>query len=135
MADFTLDSNVIPRRNVTGVIAASRVFEPAANLAQDDTVEICKLPANAVVLDVIVGHTVAATMDVNVGDGTDDDKYLDGVTIASNALGRMNEGETGLLDTNTSEVTVTLTVAAITTPNTTGDLNMVVLYTMDANVT
>ncbi|MGI9451989.1 MAG: hypothetical protein ACR2QH_15315 [Geminicoccaceae bacterium] len=135
MAAFNLPSTSLARRAVQGVVAAGRVFVPAANLAATDTIEICKLPANARVLDIIVGHTSAATMTIDVGDGTDVDKYLDGVVIASAAVGRLNEGVTGLMDFNTAEVTVTLTVNAITTPNTTGEVNAVVLYSQDVEVT
>ena len=131
MANFPLSSGAVSRRNVTGVIAAGRKFSPSSNLAVNDTIEICKMPVGAYPVFMFVGHDVANSMTVDVGDGTDANAYMSGVVVASGAVGTLDEGATGLAAQTSSEVTVTLTVTAITTPNTTGTLNVVVLYTMD----
>lgn len=131
MANFALPSGTIPRRNVTGVIAAGRKFSPSANLAVSDTVEICKVPEGAYILHIAVGHDVATTMTVDVGDGTDASRFASGLVIASDGLGIIDEGATGLAFQTTADTTIVLTVTAITGPNTSGTLNMIVLSTMD----
>jgi len=131
MANFPLSSGALARRNVTGVIAAGRKFSPSANLAVSDTIELCKLPEGAYPVFIFIGHNVATTMTVDVGDGTDASAYMSGVVIASDGVGTLDEGVTGLMAKTTGEVTVTLTVTAITAPNTTGVLNACVIYSMD----
>jgi hypothetical protein len=56
----------------------------AASLASGSIINLCKLPENAVIHDVIVDTAaLGASSTVKVGDGNDDDRYIAAASTAS----------------------------------------------------
>lgn len=130
MTTFPLNSNIIARRNVSGVVPSGRVFVPSVNLQVADIVELARVPKSAYIIDIIIGQNVSSTMTIDVGDSQDSNKYLSSTVLASSAIAHMTQGSLGLMSQNLDEFILQLTINSITNPDTSGQISSVVLYAM-----
>lgn len=87
MANVALPSTHIVRRGVVGTFIDGRTHTVQANMSANDTFEMGVVPANARILDagLMVDAAVAGTVDI--GDGTDADRFQDGDNSAATARG------------------------------------------------
>jgi hypothetical protein len=137
MATFQSDKTVstVQARNGIDITSVTGTFTVAANLAANDIVEMVKIPARAIVQEIIVSASasVAATSTGEVGDGADTDRYVTTGAIGSGAasLGRLNAA-TGHGFTYTSDDTIDIKFTVQTTPTTGAVLKLTAIYTLQA---
>lgn len=133
----TADS--VTRRLGLGLVSVTAEFDMAGSiaLAVNDVIEMVKVPKGVTVLDVTISSddldTGSPAIVLDVGDGDDTARFIDGSTIAQGGgVSRLTEhaghGYEYLTD-DTIDIHIE-TVAA--TPTTVGTLACTVLYTNDA---
>lgn len=131
-----LITNNVPARANLGVVAVRPTFTIAVALVTSDTVQMCKIPKGAVVLEIIgnASASVAATAQLEVGDSGDDNRYLAGASAwtASGAGSTVRMGG-GALTTAfayqyTADDILSIKALSITTGATTAVLTLVVIY-------
>lgn len=108
-------------------------YEIAAALVVNDVIEMVKVPAGAVIHDVILGTDdldSGTDLVLDVGDGSVTDRFIDGATIGQTAgVARLNEVD-GLNYQYTSADTIDVKVqVAPGTGATSGTIRLTVLYT------
>lgn len=110
-----------------------------ATLSASDEIQMVKIPHGAIILDVVVGGTcpLSSVLQLQVGDGGDDDRFGEASISATAALVRPIGSATGLGytysmsdDADQRWDTIDLTVAAAGTATTTCSLVMWVTYYM-----
>lgn len=129
-------AGVPPRAIHAGVTQASASFALTAALALNDVVRMVKVPRGATVLDVVLATTDLDTgspaIVLDVGDGDDADRFVDGATIGQGGgVARMNN-PAGARHAYAADDTVDVLVAtAPGTGATSGTITLSVLYTME----
>jgi len=128
-------STVQPRAGID-VTAVYATYTLTAALALNDVIEMVKVPTGATVLDVVLG---SADLDSNatplialdVGDGSDTNRFISSSTIGqTGGVGRLSN-QVGLNYTYSADDTIDILVsAAPATGATSGDVDLMVLYTM-----
>lgn len=108
-------SGVVPRltNNLTGVFAE---YTSTAALQAGDVIRMIKVPPRAVVVDMVLSSTdmdSGTTVVLDVGDGGDTDRFIDGATVAQDgaSVQKLNTGG-GFLYTYTEEDTIDVIVQA-----------------------
>ncbi len=105
-----------------------------------DVVQMVLMPKGSILwpdLSYIWWTDCGGTITVDVGDGTNDDKYCSALAMgaASTALTKLDEAATmdvtSLAHEYTAEDTIDLTFDTVTTPNATGIIYMRVVYTQN----
>lgn len=107
-------------------------YDLAAALAQNDVIQMIKVPSGAIVIDVVLtaddlDTNVSPAIVLDVGDGADTDRFIDGSTIAqAGGIERQNV-KTGFLYEYTADDTIDVLVqAAPATGATTGKVKLAV---------
>lgn len=132
-------STVQSRTIVNGVIAVYATYALSAALALDDVIQMVKIPAGATVLDVKLtaddlDTNAAPAIVLDVGDGGDTDRFIDGSTIGqSGGITASMNVRTGFLHAYTAEDTIDVHVqVGPATGAASGNVKLAVLYTMDS---
>ena len=111
--------------------------EISAALVVNDVIQMVKVPAGAVILDVKLASddldSAGPAIVLDVGDGTVTDRFIDGATVAQGSgVTSLNEVD-GLLYEYTAEDTIDILVqVAPATGATSGTLRLAVTYTMQS---
>lgn len=119
------DSGVI----YAGLHVINATYE-AATLAADDTINVCKLPDDAVVHEIIVDYDDLGTGGtLDVGDVLDVDRYIDGADTSSAGVARINEiaGRGYRIGTTATDNIITATNLGA---ESTGTIKFTVFYAM-----
>lgn len=124
----------------SGVAAVSATFTLTAALAGADVIQMVKIPKNAQILDVILTVTDLDTgtpaIVLDVGDGDDVDRFIDGATTGqAGGTVRMGSGITTATNVHTYTADDTIDVTVATAPGTgatTGTVTLAVLYMMES---
>lgn len=102
----------------------------ASSLASGSDISVAKLPAGAIVYDIVVHFDALGSATIAVGDSADADRYITATSVSS--AGQMSMSQEGAIDgfgyENTAETNILLTTgsAAIT-----GTVKCAVFYSMD----
>jgi|TARA_Y100000114_G_C11681654_1_gene288868 hypothetical protein len=102
----------------------------ASSLASGSDISVAKLPAGAIVYDIVVHFDALGSATIAVGDSADADRYITATSVSS--AGQMSMSQEGAIDgfgyENTAETDILLTTgsAAIT-----GTVKCAVFYSMD----
>ena len=102
----------------------------ASSLASGSDISVAKLPAGAIVYDIVVDFDALGSATIAVGDSADADRYITATSVSS--AGQMSMSQEGAIDgfgyENTAETDILLTTgsAAIT-----GTVKCAVFYSMD----
>ena len=102
----------------------------ASSLASGSDISVAKLPAGAIVYDIVVQFDALGSATISVGDSADADRYITATSVSS--AGQMSMSQEGAIDgfgyENTAETDILLTTgsAAIT-----GTVKCAVFYSMD----
>ena len=102
----------------------------ASSLASGSDISVAKLPAGAIVYDIVVHFDALGSATIAVGDSADADRYITATSVSS--AGQMSMSQEGAIDgfgyENTAETDILLTTgsAAIT-----GTVKCTVFYSMD----
>ena len=102
----------------------------ASSLASGSDISVAKLPAGAIVYDIVVHFDALGSATIAVGDSTDADRYITATSVSS--AGQMAMSKEGAIDgfgyENTAETDILLTTgsAAIS-----GTVKCAVFYSMD----
>ncbi len=102
----------------------------ASSLASGSDISVAKLPAGAIVYDIVVQFDALGSATIAVGDSADADRYITATSVSS--AGQMSMSQEGAIDgfgyENTAETDILLTTgsAAIT-----GTVKCAVFYSMD----
>lgn len=141
MATYQADraqAEIQPRELHAGAVPFVASFTVSTALAENDVIEMVKVPAGATVVDLWLsaedldtGATPSITLDV--GDGDDTDRYLAGSTIGqAGGFARMDT-QTGAGHSYAAEDTIDVLVsAAVATGATDVTVKLGGFYTMDA---
>ena len=102
----------------------------ASSLASGSDISVAKLPAGAIVYDIVVQFDALGSATIAVGDSADADRYITATSVSS--AGQMSMSQEGAIDgfryENTAETDILLTTgsAAIS-----GTVKCAVFYSMD----
>ena len=102
----------------------------ASSLASGSDISVAKLPAGAIVYDIVVHFDALGSATIAVGDSADADRYITATSVSS--AGQMSMSQEGAIDgfgyENTAETDILLTTgsAAIT-----GTVKCAAFYSMD----
>ena len=102
----------------------------ASSLASGSDISVAKLPAGAIVYDIVVHFDALGSATIAVGDSADADRYITATSVSS--AGQMSMSQEGAIDgfgyENTAETDILLTTgsAAIS-----GTVKCAVFYSMD----
>ena len=102
----------------------------ASSLASGSDISVAKLPAGAIVYDIVVHFDALGSATIAVGDSADADRYITATSVSS--AGQMSMSQEGAIDgfgyENTAETDILLTTgsAAIS-----GTIKCAVFYSMD----
>ena len=102
----------------------------ASSLASGSDISVAKLPAGAIVYDIVVHFDALGSATISVGDSADADRYITATSVSS--AGQMAMSQEGAIDgfgyENTAETDILLTTgsAAIS-----GTVKCAVFYSMD----
>lgn len=137
-------AGIQPRTPHSGVVAVKGVYALAAALVVDDVIQMVKIPKGAMILDMVLsaedldsGGSPAIVLDV--GDGGDTDRFIDGSTIGqaggvirlgSGVAAAVADGTNGYVYTADDTIDVYVQVAPATGA-TTGNITLTVIYTME----
>lgn len=134
MATFTTTrtaTGVAPRYQEKGVFCDVGTYEFAAEAA-GSVIQMVKVAAGVTVLDGYIIYDDLGTLTVDVGDGDDVDRYIDGADVGAAAgLSRFNLGAGGLVFPKKYTADDTIDVLTITGAAT-GTLTLVVFMTAEA---
>lgn len=129
-------STVPARRAESGVYPIKGTYALAAALAASDVIQMVKVPAGATVLDGYVqlpdlDSNGSPTINIECGDGSDPDRFIDGTT-GGQAAGLLRFNSLLFPHTYTAEDTVDLVATAgPATGATSGTITLVVFVSMD----
>lgn len=113
-------------RDVTRVIKYSKTTSFSAG----DVVQMCKVPAGAIVNNVVLACSFSAGVaTVNVGDGNDTSAYGASVVLSGSAVSATAVPYRGFGRSYSVEDTIDIVVAAISTPPAPAQLTLVISYT------
>ena len=127
-------ANGEPARAGIGVTSVTKTYAVLAALVINDVIQMIKVPAGAVILDMILeaddlDDGTAIVLDV--GDGSDTGRFIDGSTIAqAGGMGRMDQAG-GVGYEYSAEDTIDVLVETAPTTGTTGNITLSVIYTLD----
>lgn len=128
-------SGISPRSNQQGLTSVTATQTVSTALTTGDVIEMVKVPRGAKVLDVILTSEdldtgTTATIVLDVGDGGDTDRWIDGATTGqAGGTTRMNVA-TGLDHSYTADDTIDVLVQAGPATGATGvKITLTVLYT------
>ncbi len=136
----TSTTTVIPSRGGVDITCAYATYTLTAALALNDVIQMVKVPAGATILDITLTSSDldtngSPTIVLDVGDGGDTDRFIDGSTIGQTGgitNGFLASGVNGHLYNYTSEDTIDVLVqAGPATGATSGSIKLSVLYTMN----
>lgn len=97
MAVFTANAaqtTAMPKGSRTGLVAVTSFWSWDRSLSLGTTIQMVKVPAGGVPLFVQVGHNNAGQASVSVGDGLNNSRYLNNVTLSA-AMGMVIGGASG----------------------------------------
>lgn len=97
MAVFTANAaqtTAMPKGSRTGLVAVTSFWSWDRSLSLGTTIQMVKVPAGGVPLFVQVGHNNAGQASVSVGDGINNSRYLNNVTLSA-AMGMVIGGASG----------------------------------------
>lgn len=138
-------SGVQPRTPHSGVVSVTESYSVPASgdgTAAGDVIQMVKIPKGATVLEVILTSEdldtdASPTVVLDVGDGDDADRYIDGSDIGqAGGVARLGSGVAaattdGLIHTYDAEDTIDVTVATAGTTKAAGVITLTVLYTLE----
>ena len=105
----------------------SDTFEASAQPA-NDTIVIARLPVGAIVYNILLSHDALGAATFDIGDSTDVDRYVDGVSVSAiaSSFTILPDGMLYEIGTNTDDggIQITILGAAIT-----GTVKTAVFYT------
>lgn len=136
----------IPARDApeSGVISVTGSFTiPATGdgTAAGDVIQMVKVPKGAAILEIIVAHTdvdtdAAVTHRIDVGDGGDVDRFIDGSSVGNTGgIARLGDGVAAAVVDNahgyvyTEDDTIDILVVAASTAKAAGVVKLTALYT------
>ena len=132
-ADKTVST--VQARGGIDLTSVTGTYTITANLAAADILEMVKVPAGAMVQEVIVSGSasVAGTSTGSVGDGADVDRYVTSGALGSGAafLTRLNAA-TGHGYVYSAEDTIDIVFTTQTTPTTGAVIKLTAFYTMQS---
>ena len=123
-------------RSDVGITAATETYTFATSgdgTAAGDVIQMIKVPAGARILDVIlacddVDTNGTPTIVLDVGDGGDTDRFIDGSTVGqTGGVSRMNSA-VGADYTYTADDTIDIRLDAAAATKAAGDVHLTVLY-------
>lgn|SRR5574343_784128 len=108
-------------------------FTIPTGFATNDVVEMVKIPAGAMVVELIFSSSagVGATANLAIGDGADTDRYITSTAFTAAALARLN-AHTGHGYRYTADDTIDILAASIATPTVGTVVRLTVIYTLQA---
>jgi hypothetical protein len=102
----------------------------ASSLASGSDISVAKLPAGAIVYDIVVHFDALGSATISVGDSADADRYITATSVSS--AGQMSMSQEGAIDgvgyENTAETDVLLTTGGASIS---GTIKTTVIYSMD----
>lgn len=118
----------VPRAVHAGVNAVTRNYSVSDTLSNGDVVNLCKVPAGALVLDVICRYTNVAANQITftVGDDASAARY-----IATQSATGTYRATVGIPYSQSIDQTIRLTVTSVTSSTAGGTISVTVLYQMD----
>lgn len=119
-------------RSGLGHVTKTAQYTVTASLATNDIIQMVSIPANHRIVEVVFSSnaSVASTASLEVGDGSDTDRFISAASHASGAIGRMNNvAGSGYL--YTSADTIDVKAVSITTPVAGTVITLSVTYTND----
>jgi len=132
----------VQARGGVGVQSVTETYEAGTALVIDDIIQMVKVPAGATVLDIILSVDdldSGTTIVLDVGDGSDDDRYILGTTIGQGGgTVRLGSGVVGAAAasahgyTYSAEDTIDVHVDTAPSGGGTGTISMTVIYTMQS---
>lgn len=133
MATYNADmvSTSKPAKHGLETVCVVGTYTVGANLAQNDIIHMVKIPAGAVVTEVVAATSAALgqTCTAEFGDGDDTDRYISSANFGNNAatVARLsNAAGAGFVET--AEDTLDMKVTAIGTPTTGAVIKVAVFY-------
>lgn len=137
-----VDAGIQAKETNQHVIAVHAEFELTAALADNDVIEMVKVPKGAQILEIILGANdldSATTVVIDVGDGDDPDRFIDGATIGqAGGSARLGSGVAAATNDEafgyvyTADDTIDVTIEAGPTTASSGFITLTVLYHCDA---
>jgi hypothetical protein len=117
-----------PRAVHAGVNAVTRNYSVSDTLSNGDVLNLCKVPAGALVLDVICRYTNVTGNQITftIGDDGSSARYIG----AQSATGTYR-ATVGIPYSQSIDQTIRLTVASVTSTTAGGTVSVTVLYQMD----
>jgi hypothetical protein len=102
----------------------------ASSLASGSDISVAKLPAGAIVYDIVVHFDALGSATISVGDSADADRYITATSVSS--AGQMSMSQEGAIDgfgyENTAETDILLTTGSASIC---GTVKCAVFYSMD----
>jgi hypothetical protein len=102
----------------------------ASSLASGSDISVAKLPAGAIVYDIVVHFDALGSATIAVGDSADADRYITATSVSS--AGQMSMSQEGAIDgfgyENTAETDILLTTGSASIS---GTVKCAVFYSMD----
>lgn len=131
-----------PHSGVVAVFATYAVPATGDGSAAGDFIEMVKIPKGATVLEVILASedldtNGTPTITLDVGDGDDVDRYIDGSTIGqTGGVARLGSGVAaaavdGCRYTYTADDTIDVKIVDVAATKAAGNIQLTVLYTME----
>lgn len=123
-------SAATPRAVHAGVNAVTRVYSVSDTLSNGDIVNLCKVPAGALVVDVITRYTNATGNQIafSVGDDGSAGRYNTSISATGT-----NRATVGIPYSQSIDQTIRVTVTSTTSSTAGGTISVTVLYQMDEN--
>lgn len=121
-------SAAVPRAVHAGVNAVTRNYSFSDTMSNGDVLNFCKVPAGALVLDVICRYTNVAANQVafTIGDDASAARYIGSVSATGT-----NRATVGIPYSQSIDQTIRLTVTSVTSSTAGGTVSVTVLYQMD----
>lgn len=122
---LTMGSGIID----TSVLSMSCSYEATA-LAANDVIDLFRLPKGAVIKDIVVDFdALGASTSIDVGDGADADRFIDGAATTAAGTARLGviDGRNYRVGTNDGDDVITATMLGAAG---TGTIRATVFYAM-----
>lgn len=121
-------ASATPRAVHAGVNAVTRNYSYSDTMSNGDVLNLCKVPAGALVLDVICRYTNTAANQITftVGDDASSARY-----IATQSATGTYRATVGIPYSQSIDQTIRLTVTSVTSSTAGGIVSVTVLYQMD----